>query len=105
MPPSLVRARHRFFASPPSPGTAFGWLALGVAILMSAIVVTNIRPVSLRVGLDRVQGMGWMSLYSVTAAVTGVLALVLLRWPRKVTVTLAGALAVQFLLVAWMARH
>ena len=74
-------------------------------MLASAIVVTNIRPTYLRMGLDRVSGMSWITFYAITAAASGWLALGLLRWPRKVTVLLAVAFALQFLFVRWVAGH
>jgi hypothetical protein len=101
-PPQL---RRHLLPSRPSAAVAFGWLALGVAMVTSAIVVTNIRPAYLRFGLDRVQGMGWMSLYAATAAVFGWVALALLRLPRTATAMLAIALALQFLFVKWIAAH
>jgi hypothetical protein len=78
---------------------------LGVAVLTSAIVVTNIRPAYLRLGLDRRQGMSWMEFYATTAVISGWLALVLLRWPRTLKVPLAVAFVLQFLFVGWVAGH
>ena len=105
MLPSLSRPRNHLSGSRPPAAVAFGRIALGVGVAMSAIVVTNIRPTSLRLGLDRVSGMSWITFYAIAAAVSGWLALALLRWPRKVTVTIALALVLQFVLVKWVAGH
>jgi hypothetical protein len=102
---SLSRPHSRLSVSRPSAAVAMAWLALGVAVVTSTLVVTNIRPVYLRFGLDRVSGMSWITFYAVTAAVSGCLALVVLRWPRKVTVTIALALVFQFVFVKWVAGH
>ena len=102
MPP---QPRHRFNPPRSSAATTLGWLSLGVAVVTSVIVVTNIRPAYLRFGLDRRQAMGWIVLYATTAAVSGWVALALLRWPRTVTVLLAVALVLQFLFVRWIQAH
>ncbi|MCU1678799.1 MAG: hypothetical protein JWM93_3557 [Frankiales bacterium] len=91
--------------SRPSAAVAFGWVALAVAVVTSAIVVTNIRPTYLRLGLDRVSGMSWITFYAVTAVVSGCLALALLRWRRTVSATIVLALALQFVFVRWVAGH
>jgi len=91
--------------SRPTTADAVGWLALGVTVLTSAIVVINIRPTYLRLGLDRVSGMSWITLYAITAAVSGCLAVALLRWPRKVMVTIVLALVLQLVFVRWVAGH
>jgi hypothetical protein len=101
----LRRPRSRFFPARPAAAVGIGWLAVGVAVVTSAIVVTNVRPAYLRLGLDRQQGMSWMSLYAITAGVSGGLALALLHWPWKVKVLVAVTLVLQFLFVTWVAGH
>ena len=106
MPPSPSRVHDRSYM-PRAATIAVGWLAaaVAVAVVTFAIVVAYTRPTALRIGLDRVSGMSWIAMYAGIAAVSGLLALALLRVPRKITVVLAAALVAQFVFVEWMRSH
>jgi energy-converting hydrogenase Eha subunit C len=65
--------------------------------------MSHTRSASRGIGLDRVQGMSWMTLYAIVAVICGSCALLLVRWPRTVKALLAFALVMQFVFVRWTA--